>query len=69
MKYVYLVYDDAHGVVGIYATPEKATAKIWDDMCEYFDMDRNNPPPYNYDNEERRGWRCGMWYEREEVIE
>lgn len=68
-RYVYVVYDDTHGMQGIYANPEKALAKIWDDMCDYFDMDRCNPYPYNYNSDDRRGWEGAVWYEREEVIE
>ena len=68
-RYVYLVYDDAHGMIGIYANPEKALAKIWDDMCDYFGMDRCNPYPYDYNSESRRGWEGCMWYVREEVIQ
>ena len=67
--YVYIVYDDAHGNVGIYANIEKATARIWDDMCNYFGMDRSNPYPYDYDGESRRGWEGCMWWVREEVIQ
>jgi hypothetical protein len=67
--YVYIVYDDAHGKVGIYAKAENATARIWKDMCDYFGMDRNNPYPYDYDGEDRRGWEGCMWWVREEVIQ
>lgn len=67
--YVYIVYDDAHGNVGIYANAEKATARIWKDMCDYFGMDRNNPYPYDYDGEDRRGWEGAMFWIREEVIQ
>ena len=69
MKYVYVVYDDAHGMQGIYANPEKALVKIWDDMCDCFGMDRCNPYPYDYNSDDRRGWEGCMWYVREEVIE
>ena len=68
-RYVYIVYDDIHGMQGIYADPEKALAKIWDDMCDYFGMDRCNPYPYDYNSESRRGWDGMVCYVREEVIE
>lgn len=67
--YVYIVYDDAHGKVGIYAKAENALARIWDDMCNYFGMDRCNPYPYDYNSEDCRGWEGAMWYVREEVIQ
>ena len=31
MKYVYLVYDDWHGLLCICATPEKATEQVKDE--------------------------------------
>ena len=68
-RYVYVVYDDFDGIRGVYADPEKALAKIWDDMCTIYDMDRCNPYPYNYNSEDRRGWDGAVWYVREEVIE
>lgn len=67
--YVYIVYNDAYDNVGIYANAEKATARIWDDMCDYFEMNRSNPYPYDYDSEDRKGWKGRMWWIREEVIQ
>lgn len=67
--YVYIVYDDIHGKRGIYASAESALARIWDDMCAIYEMDRCNPYPYDYNSEDRRGWEGAVWYEREEVIQ
>ena len=68
-EYVYIVYDDIHGKLGIYAHEANAIDRIWDEMCGVYEMDRSNPYPYDYDGDNRRGWNGAVWYEREEVIQ
>lgn len=68
-EYVYIVYDDIHGRLGIYAHEAIAIGRIWDEMCAVYEMDRSDPYPYDYDSDDRRGWDGAVWYEREEVIQ
>ena len=66
MKYVYLIYDDWHGLIGICATPEKATEMVKDDA---FSSGLPEDTPLDYNDEDRWGWDGATWWQREEVIE
>lgn len=65
MKYVYLVYDDWHGLIAICGTPERATQMVKDDA---FSSGLPEDTPLDYDDEERWGWDGATWWAREEVI-
>jgi hypothetical protein len=66
MKYVYLVYDDWHGLISICATPEKATEQVKKDA---FSSGLSEDTPLDYDDEFRWGWEGATWWSREEVIQ
>lgn len=75
MKYVYLVYEECHGLVGVYGHEAIAIARIhelakdadvWDgEKYSMFDTDT----PYDYLSDDRVGWEGVAWYCREEVIQ
>lgn len=66
MKYVYLIYDDWHGLLCICATPEKAKELV---KNEAFSGGLPEDTPLDYDCETRWGWDGVAWYWREEVIQ
>ena len=57
MQYVYLIYDDWHGLLRICATPEKATEQVKDEAFS------GGLPA------ERWGWEGVACWVREEVIQ
>lgn len=66
MKYVYLVYEDWHGLQCICATPEKATELVKKDA---FSSGLPEDTPLDYNDEDCWGWEGATWWKREEVIE
>ena len=66
MKYVYLVYDDWHGLLCICATLEGATEQV---KKEAFGGGLPEGTPLDYDDECRWGWEGVAWWSREEVIQ
>ena len=66
MKYVYLVYDDWHGLLCICANPEKATELVKKDALN---SGLSEDTPLDYDDEHRWGWEGATWWTREEVIQ
>ena len=66
MKYVYLIYDDWHGLLRICATPEGAKEQV---KKEAFSSGLPEDTPLDYESEERWGWEGVAWYWREEVIQ
>ncbi len=66
MKYVYLVYEDSHGLVCVCGTPEKATELVKKDAYE-FGIPEGTPPDCDW--EHRWGWDGATWWVRREVIE
>lgn len=66
MKYVYLIYDDWHGLRYICATPEGATEIV---KKEAFSGGLPENTPLDYESEEKRGWDGVAWWVKEEVIE
>ena len=34
MKYVYLVYEECHGLIGVYGTPESATERVIQEILD-----------------------------------
>jgi hypothetical protein len=47
MKYVYLVYEDWHGLVGIYETSEGATNRVKQEILEGWPELLNQPVEYD----------------------
>ena len=66
MKYVYLVYDDWHGLRYICGNPESATKIV---KKEAFSGGLPEDTPLDYEGEVRWGWDGVAWWVREEVIE
>ena len=66
MKYVYLIYEDWHGLIGVCATPEKATELVKNDT---FDSGLPKDTPLDWNDEARWGWEGAAWWVRREVIE
>ena len=66
MKYVYLVYDDWHGLQCICATPEKAIELV---KAEALNSELPEDTPLDYDNETQWGWEGATWWKRKEVIQ
>ncbi len=65
-RYVYLVYEEWHGFVGVYGHEAIAIGRIHEIAKQVpFDTDT----PYDYFSEERVGWEGIAWYVREEVRE
>lgn len=64
MKYVYLVYDDWHGLIAICGNPERATQMVKDDA---FSSGLPEDTPLDYDDEECWGWDGATWWVRREV--
>ena len=66
MKYVYLVYEDCYGLVGIYGTSEDATKCVKQDVLERRPKLLNKPLDYN--SQWRWGWKGVAHWEREQVL-
>ena len=66
MKYVYLVYEECHGLIGVYRTPEDATKHVKQDVFEWCPELLNQPLDYN--SESCWGWEGATYWERKEVL-
>lgn len=66
MKYVYLVYEDCHGLIAICGTPERATQMVKD---EAFSGGLPEDTSLDYDDEDSWGWEGATWWKREGVIQ
>ena len=66
MKYVYLVYEDSHGLVNVCGTPEKATELVKKDA---FEGGLPEDTSLDWNDETRWGWEGAAWWVRREVIE
>lgn len=66
MKYVYLIYDDWHGLLCICATAEKATELV---KNEAFNGGLPKDTPLDYNDEERWGWEGVACWVRKEIIQ
>ena len=67
MNYVYLVGEDIHGLRGIYADKDKATAEV--KRIGYGMYDLPEDEPLDYDDEDRFGWSDVAYWERVAVIQ
>lgn len=68
MKYVYLVYDENHGLMSICATPEIATNEVKYMAEQWYKLDTTNEP-LDYESEDCWGWDGVAYWDREEVRE
>lgn len=66
MKYVYLVYEECHGLIGVCGTPEAATAMVNENAIGW-DIDPATEPSDYGDGTDGYGWDTINW-RREEVL-
>jgi hypothetical protein len=66
MKYVYLVYEECHGLIGVCGTPEAATAMVNENAVGW-DIDPATEPSVYGDGTDGYGWDTINW-RREEVL-
>ena len=66
MKYVYLVYEECHGLVGTYDTQEKATKRVIQDILESCPEILDEEPDFN--GPVAWGWDGACFWTREEVL-
>jgi hypothetical protein len=66
MKYVYLVYEECHGLIGVCGTPEAATKMVNDNAIEY-GMNPTDQLSVYGDGIDGYGWDETYW-RREEVL-
>lgn len=66
MSYVYLVQEDIHGLMGIYADKDKATAEVRRIGYGMYDLPEDEP--LDYDDEDKFGWDGVAYWERVAVI-
>ena len=67
MSYVYLVWEDIHGLQGIYADKDKATAEVKHIGYGIYDLPEDEP--FDYNDEDQLGWDGAVYWERVKVIE
>ena len=65
MKYVYLVYEDCHGLIGAYGSSAKATECVERNILD-IDPELLNVQP-EFDSETAYGWEGACYWEREEI--
>ena len=66
MKYVYLVYDDIHGLQYVCADKDKATEKVNNIAFNIYEVPKTDIP--DYDDEEDYGYEGAAMWKRVEVI-
>ena len=66
MKYVYLVYEECHGLIGVCGTPEVATEMVNENAAGW-DIDPTTEPSVYGDGIDGYGWDTINW-RREEVL-
>lgn len=65
MKYVYLVYEECHGLIGVYENSENATKRVKQDILESCPELLNQSPDYN--SQWCWGWEGATYWEKHEV--
>jgi hypothetical protein len=65
-EYVYLVYEECHGLIGICGTPKVATEMVNENAIGW-DIDPATEPPVYGDGTDGYGWDVINW-RREEVL-
>ena len=66
-RYVYLVYDECHGLISVYGNQEYATQAVKSIACNQYYLDPNEK--LEYDSEDCWGWEGVAWWHRQEIIE
>ena len=66
MRYVYVVSDDWHGDLGIYAKKEDATEAVNTIASKQYELPLDEP--LDYDSEDCYGWDGVASWRRENVI-
>jgi hypothetical protein len=65
MKYVYLVYDDIHGLQYVCANKDKATEKVNNIAFNLYEVPKTDTP--DYDDEDCYGFDGAAMWQRVEV--
>jgi hypothetical protein len=65
MKYVYLIWDEIHGLQCVYASKEKATEKIDNIAHNLYNIPEDEEP--EYDSASDYGYEGAAWWQRVEV--
>ena len=65
MKYVYLVYDDIHGLQCVCASKDKATEKVNNIAYNIYEIPKQWEP--EYDDEDCYGYEGAAMWQRAEV--
>lgn len=68
MKYVYLVYDESHGLLHIRGNRESANYDVKYIATHWYDLDIEHEP-LDYDSEDHWGWDGIAYWQRMEVKE
>ena len=66
MKYVYLVYEDCHGLIGIFGKQKDATKCVKQNVLEGYPELLNQPLDYN--SQYYWGWEGASYWRREEIL-
>lgn len=67
MRFVYLVYDECHGLVGVYESEASADRKVIA-LAEDYDLDTSEAP-LDFNSPWRWGWEGCAWWVKEEVLD
>lgn len=67
MKYVYLVYEECHGLVMICGSEVGAICKVNSIALDYGIDPETTPLDYN--SHHRYGWEGAVWHQREVVYD
>lgn len=68
MKYVYLVYDECHGLLHICGNRESADYDVKYIATHWYDLDIEQEP-LDYNSEDHYGWEGAVYWQRMEVKE
>lgn len=68
MKYVYLIYDECHGLLHIRGNRESADYDVKYIATHWYDLDTEHEP-LDYDSEDSYGWEGIAYWKRMEVKE
>lgn len=66
MRFVYLVYDECHGLVGVYESEASADRKVIA-LAEDYDLDTSKAP-LDFNSPWRWGWEGCTWWVKETVL-
>lgn len=64
MDYVYIVYDQWHGMRNIYRDKVNATNAVKANFLYSYNCDPDNTP-LDYNNEDAWGWEGATWWKKE----